>query len=141
MKHNFNKCTTSRCDTQGHAYDTTSVMHYGTWAFALDESKPSMTKKGCPNEVWPQDPSCRLGQYKGLAQSDIADLNKLYCGDVEPPPDCRNNPDYDNYCGFWKSLGYCQHSYVDWMAANCKKSCGCKDGVYDTILLYIRVYI
>ena len=108
----------------------------------LDKSKPSITKKGCPNEVWPQDPSCRLGQYKGLAESDIADLNKLYCGDVEPPTECSNNPDYaERLCDIWKSLGFCRHSYVDWMAANCKKSCGCKDGVYDTILLYIRVYI
>lgn len=124
MKHNFNKCTTSRCDTQGHAYDTTSVMQYATWAFAMDRSKPSMTKIGCPNEVWPKD-SCKLGQYNGLAKSDIADLNKLYCSNVEPPAKCKNNPDYENSCDYWAKKGYCKRKFVKFMADHCKKSCGC----------------
>ena len=123
MKHNFNKCRSNRCDTQGHAYDTTSVMQYATWAFAMDRSKPSMTKIGCPNEVWPRDSSCKLGQYDGLAKSDIADLKKLYCSNVNPPAKCKNVQS-DNNCQYWFKKGYCEHSHVSWMAENCKKTCG-----------------
>lgn len=29
-------------------------------------------------------------------------------------------------CDHWAGLGYCEHSYVEWMQANCKKSCTCE---------------
>ena len=31
--------------------------------------------------------------------------------------------DFHPYCGFWESEGFCNHSYVAYMSANCKKSC------------------
>lgn len=114
MRYNFDKCTS--CDVQGLAYDTTSVMQYATWAFSAN-GKPSMTKIGCP--------SCQLGQYNGLSASDITGLNALYgCGQTGTGTTCEDDPDYATYCGTWAGNGYCQHTYVAWMAENCKKSCG-----------------
>ena len=123
----FRKCKS--CSCQGTPYDTTSVMQYGTWAFQKDKSKPSMTKIGCPeNEVWPSKKSgCRLGQYDGLNDSDIKELNLLYCGKTGPTtkPTCINQPDLEWACKFYASFGFCNHSYVDWMKKNCALACGC----------------
>jgi len=126
-KHNFRKCDS--CDAQGQPYDTTSVMQYATWAFATNRNKPSMTKIGCPeDQVWPSKESgCRLGQYDGLAKSDLVELNLMYCQDTGPvtEPPCRNEPDYESSCERWAGQGYCNHSYVSFMMKNCALACGC----------------
>merc|ERR1719436_119708 len=126
-KYGFDKC--ENCDNQGQTYDTTSIMQYATWAFAKDQNKPSMTKIGCPDdEVWPSKESgCRLGQYNGLSESDIKEVNLLYCQDTGPvtEPPCGNEPDYANYCEHWAQQGFCIHSYVDFMKENCALACGC----------------
>ena len=86
-----------------------------------------MTKIGCPDdEVWPWDEECHLGQYDGMNETDLLEINKLYCGDgptTEPP--CKNNSDYERHCGEWRNLGYCEHSYVDFMKDKCALACGC----------------
>ena len=115
------------CSDQGSAYDTTSVMQYATWAFQKSPDKPSMTKIGCPDdEVWPSK-ECRLGQYDGMNESDLFEINKLYCEDSGPTtePPCKNNPDYEQHCTSWKNQGYCQHSYVDFMHEHCTLACDC----------------
>ena len=35
-------------------------------------------------------------------------------------PDCQ---DKYEHCPYWERQGYCKHSYVSFMAVNCKKSC------------------
>jgi len=35
-----------------------------------------------------------------------------------------SNQDSEYYCTFWKDLDYCTKDYVEYMEANCKKSCG-----------------
>ena len=118
MKHNFNKCKT--CDDQGSPYDTTSVMQYATWAFSKN-GKASMLKKGCKNGKG----ACKLGQYDGLAKSDIEGLNKLYCSGQTPKPGgCSDNPKYGKSCPLWTGKGYCEHTYVNFMKDHCKGSCG-----------------
>lgn len=98
-------------------------MQYATWAFSKG-NKPTMTKIGCPNTIQTTK-ACQLGQYDGLAATDIEGLNKLYqCGTVVKPT-CKDNVDYAESCGYWAGLGYCKHSYVPFMLENCKKSCGC----------------
>jgi len=123
----FRKC--ENCDAQGTPYDTTSVMQYGIWAFQKSRDVPSMTKIGCPeDEVWPSKESgCRLGQYNGLNESDLKELNLMYCQDTGPvtEPPCRNEPDYVRSCEYWAKQGYCKHSYVQFMIENCALACGC----------------
>ena len=127
MHSQFRKC--KGCSNQGSPYDTTSVMQYGTWAFQKSRDKPSMTKIGCPeDEVWPSK-ECRLGQYDGMNESDLFEINKLYCsgggGKPTNKPKCRNNPDVKKHCAAWKDQGFCKHSYVRYMKKNCARSCGC----------------
>ena len=40
------------------------------------------------------------------------------------PSDCENAYSSDSSCNAWASAGYCSHSYVAWMSANCEKACG-----------------
>ena len=121
MHSQFKKC--EGCSDQGSPYDTTSVMQYATWAFQKTRGKPSMTKIGCPDdEVNPKDPSCKLGQYKGMNESDLFEINKLYCGGGTEK--CENNPDVAHNCEIYKFTGYCEHSYVDYMKKNCALECG-----------------
>ena len=126
MHSQFKKC--EGCSDQGSPYDTTSVMQYATWAFQKTRGKPSMTKIGCPDdEVNPKDPSCKLGQYKGMNESDLFEINKLYCGGRtfgNGNGGCKNNPDYTRSCNSYKNFGYCEHSHVKWMKKNCALACG-----------------
>ena len=136
MHSQFRKC--EGCSDQGSPYDTTSVMQYATWAFQKSRDKPSMTKIGCPDdEVWPSK-ECRLGQYDGMNESDLFEINKLYCGggdgnattekpDVTTKKPCKNNPDVEKHCDYWEEKGYCEHSYVKYMKKNCALACGCPE--------------
>jgi len=111
-KHNFKKC--SSCDTQGHAYDVESVMHYGKTYFTKN-GKNTIERKDCP--------SCSLGQRAGFSQLDIKGINALYSCSVNPvtPTTCANQ---ETSCDYWKTKGYCTQTYVDYMKKNCKKACG-----------------
>ena len=42
-EHNFQKC--DECLTYGVPYDAKSFMHYEYWAFAVDQSKPTIVSK------------------------------------------------------------------------------------------------
>lgn len=64
--YNFNKMNTN---TQGLAYDTESIMHYGSNAFSKN-GQPTILKKG----------GARIsGQRNGFTQLDIDGINKYYC--------------------------------------------------------------
>ena len=43
---------------------------------------------------------------------------------LESSSSCDDNSQYASSCPGWAGKGYCTHSYVSWMSANCKKSCG-----------------
>ena len=68
-------------DPVNGAYDYDSIMHYNSWAFALDRSKPT---------VVPIDSSGRpradviIGQRSGLSDGDIASIASLYDLDFIP---------------------------------------------------------
>ena len=52
----------------------------------------------------------------------IADIGNA-CGGGgggDDDPTCQNQ---NSNCDYWAEQGYCQHSYVDYMTTNCKKSC------------------
>jgi len=58
-----------------------------------------------------------------------SNVNQNFCKDcqcLEPNRICKF---VDNYystsCSYWAGLGYCDHSYVNWMNFKCKKACLC----------------
>ena len=86
-----------------------------------------MTKKGCSaTEVWPSvESGCRLGQYDGLAATDITELNLLYCsGTTTTESSCADDPDVAYYCPYWANYGFCTHTYIAYMTKYCALSCG-----------------
>ena len=86
------------------------------------KGKATMLKKGCTNGKG----ACKLGQYDGLAKSDIEGLNKLYCpGQTTPKPNgCSDTPKHEKNCPLWAGKGYCEHTFVNFMKDHCKGSCG-----------------
>uniref|UniRef100_A0A8C2AB00 Metalloendopeptidase n=1 Tax=Cyprinus carpio TaxID=7962 RepID=A0A8C2AB00_CYPCA len=68
-KHNFKKYETNNLNT---AYDYSSVMHYGRYAFSED---------GGPTIIPKPDPYIPIGQRDGPSPTDIHKINILYnCG-------------------------------------------------------------
>jgi astacin len=68
-EHNFKKRAISRTSYFETPYDYGSVMHYPSYAFAIDYSKPTITKlKDGP----------AMGQRKGLSPLDADILNRMY---------------------------------------------------------------
>ena len=62
-----------------------------------------------------------------MAESDIEDLNELYCDGVKPVV-CRNNPDYGEKCDAWAADALCTvGGDIAFMLKHCKKSCGCPE--------------
>jgi Astacin (Peptidase family M12A)/PKD domain len=87
-EHNFTK----QCDdASDHSeYDEGSMMHYPTWGFAIDESKPTLiSKRGRDSE---------MGQREALGPTDIATINFLYGGNNVGPMaafDVQTGPYYE----------------------------------------------
>ncbi|XP_069481448.1 embryonic protein UVS.2-like [Ambystoma mexicanum] len=54
----------------GVAYDYSSVMHYGKYAFAANMGKPTLEPRA--------NPKAMIGQRFGLSALDVVKLNKLY---------------------------------------------------------------
>lgn len=68
MAYNFAKLSGKEVQHLGEEYDYSSVMHYGTHAFA----------KGSAPTITPLKSGVVIGQRKGLSSIDIAKINKLY---------------------------------------------------------------
>jgi len=113
-RHNFNKLTTSRIDSRGTAYDYDSIMHYGSKYFSTNGQYTIQTKNSKDQR--------RIGNRSGFSETDIVQINKMYCQGTtkpvtNPPSNCKDN---DTRCSGWKR--YClSNSYVK---KNCLKSCG-----------------
>ena len=51
---------------------------------------------------------------------------------VQPPdPEIDNCTDTGKHCKYWEKQGYCKKNHVRYMKANCKKSCGFCDAVWN----------
>ena len=71
MIHNFDKNPPETVDVQGLAYDYDSIMHYGNYAFSIDNIKPTMERL-----INPQVP---LVEAKYILTSlDIQAIRKRY---------------------------------------------------------------
>ncbi|XP_072255054.1 embryonic protein UVS.2-like [Pyxicephalus adspersus] len=57
-------------DTLGLPYDYKSVMHYGKYAYTINENQPTI--------IPTPDPAVPIGQRYGLSVLDVQKLNKLY---------------------------------------------------------------
>jgi len=149
VRGNFEK----RSDTtnQGTKYDYNSVMHYGSTAFgngrttikrlkgtgALGQrnglstlDRISINKIYCNGENGnggikpsPQPGSCNL-------PSDNAFCSKVQkaglCTNCALLNSCKSlcSTDANANCPRWARAGFCKRTYVNYMKANCKKSCG-----------------
>ena len=54
------------------------------------------------------------------AYTDTGYHAKIHVSDGNCSTPCS---DFHPHCGFWEGKGYCKHSYVAYMSANCRKSC------------------
>ncbi|KAF7637096.1 Metalloendopeptidase [Meloidogyne graminicola] len=99
----------------GIPYHYDSIMHYGSAAGARSYPLKTMTAKIDPVK---NDPL--MGQRKGLSQSDVDAINKLYCY----PKECS---DISNFCGTWATQGLCYCGSTGrpdcYMLQNCRNSC------------------
>ncbi|CAL4227624.1 unnamed protein product, partial [Meganyctiphanes norvegica] len=138
MDFNFKKFTWGTIQGLGVEYDTSSIMHYGPYAFAKDRSKPT---------IIPHKTGVEIGQRRAFSKTDIRKLNIFYeCSGVDnsggggnsivkpnpvKPPKPNGCSDNNQYCGQWSDAGECEANHA-WMNINCKKSCNqcgtpCKD--------------
>jgi len=69
QEHNFNRYKPKQMDSQGGAYDFSSIMHYGNYAFSKN-NKPTMLSV--------KDPMLQFGQIEKLSDTDILQLNSIY---------------------------------------------------------------
>ncbi|KAF7636192.1 Metalloendopeptidase, partial [Meloidogyne graminicola] len=100
----------------GLRYDYGSIMHYSNTIASKSPGKPTMTAKLSPflNDQL-------MGQRKGLSNSDIEAINKIYCME-----DCE---DKLVYCGIWATFNLCNQQMwrrvvvYEWIINNCQKSC------------------
>jgi len=119
MRYNFNKFTTQTIDSLGTPYDYLSMMHYGATAFGNGR-----------RTIQTKDPSKQslIGQRKGFSQIDIRQLGLMYnsiCtgGSTGGGSTGGSCTDKDGNCQTWAEKGFCTKSHVEWMAANCCRSC------------------
>nr|CAH0109024.1 unnamed protein product [Daphnia galeata] len=68
---NFNIMSASQVTTLGLAYDYGSVMHYSKYAFAIDNTIPTITPI--------PDATVAIGNRAGFSSLDLQKLNALYC--------------------------------------------------------------
>ena len=69
MEYNFDKYTDEDVQNLDAPYDYSSVMHYGTHAFARSYG-PTIVPKDSSSSI--------IGQRKGLSEIDIEKINRLY---------------------------------------------------------------
>ncbi|XP_042868456.1 zinc metalloproteinase nas-4-like [Penaeus japonicus] len=124
MKYNFDKKTNRLTSDLGLGYDYASVMHYGSRAFAVDASRPTIV---------PKVPGVEIGQRRGFSQLDVKSLNILYrCDEGKPtlPPTPTEKPgdctDAHAACPKWAANGVCVRSPV-FMSRTCRRSCNLCD--------------
>lgn len=131
MEHNFKKYGNNQINSLGVSYDYTSLMHYGSTAFANRRGVYTMKSK---------DGGTNLGQRYGLSPKDIKQAKLFYCGKdpkptqpprptnppTPPPTGCRYT-DSHRWCRYWSSKGFCSSSsrHYEFMTDKCKKSCLC----------------
>merc|ERR1712045_381138 len=112
-------------DHLGAEYDTCSVMHYGSTAFAKSWGLKTIVPKHATR--------CKLGQRDGFSDTDIRKINT--------PDECKKNPswmltncpvacdqcgnkcvDNNQHCEDWADMGECD-SNPEYMNIYCAKAC------------------
>ncbi|XP_050352269.1 zinc metalloproteinase nas-13-like, partial [Nymphalis io] len=73
VEHNFAKYTIDTVTDFGVRYDYDSVMHYPATAFSKNGNKT----------IIPLKENVKIGQRKGMSESDVIKLNRMYCEDDE----------------------------------------------------------
>jgi len=130
MEYNFLKYDLRKIDHLGASYDTCSVMHYGSTAFAKSYGKPTIVAK--------TKGKCKIGQRTGFSDTDIRKLNTLYqckgyaqvgSGASGSKPKPTEKPwvkptcvDTNKWCATWASMEECQAN-PSWMLVNCPVAC------------------
>jgi len=132
MEFNFLKYDLNKIDHLGAEYDTCSVMHYGSTAFAKSWGKKTIVPKHATK--------CKLGQRDGFSDTDIRKINTLYkCkgypqvggGSVTvvttPKPTTKpwvkpSCEDTNKYCAYWATIDECKKN-PSWMLVNCPVAC------------------
>lgn len=127
MAFNFQKA--SNINSLGTPYDLASMMHYSSTAFARQGTKTITTR----------DPSKQrlidtYNRITGFSSIDVQQINLMYkgiCGGGSGGgggtgggggSSCQ---DKNRDCASWARSGYCRHyKYIQYMKANCCKSCG-----------------
>ena len=71
FRKNFKKYQIGWAETYELPYDTSSVMHYGSYAFAKNRSKPTIVLKN-------KTPNVILGRRNGFSSLDIKAINSMY---------------------------------------------------------------
>jgi len=140
MEYNFLKYDLHKIDHLGADYDTCSVMHYGSTAFAKTWGKKTIVSLN-------NNDKCQLGQRKGFSDTDVRKLNTLYkckgykqvgsSGSTTKPkpkptvvvkPSCE---DTHKHCNYWAGKDECKKN-PEWMLVSCAVSCDqCKNKCED----------
>ena len=90
----------------------------------------STTPPACIKPNWKGDGFCDDMNNVASCDYDGGDccgnnVDTTYCDDCEClDPQMATCFDKSNTCAYWATLGYCTHTYVNYMQSDCKKSCG-----------------
>lgn len=71
------------------------------------------------------DGSIGHGIHSGVFKGTDVTSFEVEWGETEYFCTFVDNPKFEQYCPFWKSYGYCEKQYKEWMSQNCKKTCEC----------------
>ncbi|CAK1548297.1 unnamed protein product [Leptosia nina] len=80
-EHNFEKYNNDTVTDFGIPYDYGSVMHYPSVAFSKNGNKT----------IVPLQENAKIGQRKGMSESDVIKLNKMYCDTPDKDLDTEND--------------------------------------------------
>ncbi|CAL8095466.1 unnamed protein product [Orchesella dallaii] len=128
MESNFRKIPLTEVQNLSSPYDTSSIMHYGSYSFSKNYPVGRTIVPKIPNE--------NMGQRRNFTEIDIYKINKLYkcyqkpgnesssasVSTTTPLPDTGKCTDNHKDCQRWASSGECQKN-PNWMMVNCKYSC------------------
>merc|ERR1712038_220455 len=107
------------------------------WLRGHDESTQSQCQEACSSEddcefychsSTPPDFHWECLRYKGCPSINTtlhgSDASSYSCYMKPVEEECKDDTLYGIHCDWRKGKGFCEHSHVEFMKKNCKKSCG-----------------